>query len=57
MLWGDGLNNAWMRVKLDAFDYCSGVIPLRDNNFLVNLNTCKPASCPMFTNSNLDSAG
>jgi hypothetical protein len=57
VLWGDGLSNAQMRAKLDVFDYGSGVIPMRDDNFLGNLNTYKPASYPTFTSSSLDSAG
>ena len=56
-LWGDGLSNAQMRAKLDAFDYGSAIIPLRDDNFLGNLNTYKPSSYPTFTTSSLDSAG
>ena len=39
VLWGDGRSNAQMRAKLDAFDYGSGVIPMRDDTFIGNLNT------------------
>ncbi|HKX42053.1 MAG TPA: NPP1 family protein [Burkholderiaceae bacterium] len=56
-LWGDGLSNAQMRAKLDAFDYGSATIPMRDDNFLGNLNTYKPDSYPTFTAASLDSAG
>lgn len=57
VLWGDGLSNAQMRAKLNAFDYGSATIPLRDNNFLDNLNTYKPSTYPAFTAASLDSAG
>lgn len=56
-LWGDGLSNAQMRAKLNAFDYGSATIPMRDDNFLNNLNTYKPSGYPTFTAASLDSAG
>ena len=46
-----------MRAKLDGFDYGSAIIPLRDDNFLGNLNTYKPSSFPAFTSASLDAAG
>jgi hypothetical protein len=45
-----------MRNKLNAFDYGSATIPLRDNNFLTNLNKYKPASYPTFTQASLEAA-
>lgn len=56
-LWGDGLSNAQMRAKLNAFDFGSATIPLRDDNFLGNLNGSKPSGYPTFTAASLDSAG
>jgi hypothetical protein len=56
-LWGDGVTNAQMRAKLGAFDYGPAIIPLRDDNFLGNLNTYKPAEYPAFTSASLDAAG
>lgn len=56
VLWGDGLSNAQMRAKLNTFDYGSATIPLKDSNFLSNLNTYKPASYPSFTAASLDAA-
>jgi len=57
VLWGDGLSNAQMRAKLNSFDYGSATIPMRDDNFLSNLNTYKPSGYPTFTAASLDSAG
>jgi len=51
---GDGLNNAQMRAKLNAFNYGSATIPLKDSNFLSNLNTYKPGDYPSFTAASLD---
>jgi hypothetical protein len=53
---GDGVGNAQLRADLDAFDYGSGVIPLRDDNFLGNLNTYKPSAYPTFTTASFDAA-
>ena len=51
---GDSLNNAQMRDKLNAFNYGSATIPLKDSNFLNNLNTYKPSEYPSFTAASLD---
>ena len=53
---GDGLSNSQMRAKLNAYDYGSATIPLKDSNFLNNLNTYKPAGYPSFTAASLDAA-
>lgn len=53
---GDGLGNEAMRNKLNAFDYGSATIPLRDNNFLTNLNTYKPADYPTFTQASVEAS-
>lgn len=37
--------------------YGSATIPMRNDNFLGNLNTCKPDSYPTFSAASLDSAG
>lgn len=47
-LTGDGLSNAIMRSKLNNFDYGSANVPVRENNFFVNLNRFKPAGYPTF---------
>ena len=53
---GDGLSNEAMRNKLNAFDYGSATIPLRDSNFLTNLNTYKPAEYPTFTQASVEAS-
>lgn len=45
---GDSKTNAQMRALLNSFDYGSATIPLKDSNFLDNLNRFKPASYPEF---------
>lgn len=52
----EGLSNATMRANLDAFDYGSAIIPLRDDNFLSNLNTYKPSSYPNFTQASVEAS-
>lgn len=51
---GDGVSNATLRANLNAFDYGSASIPLKDGNFLGNLNTYRPAGYPAFTEASLD---
>jgi hypothetical protein len=53
---GDGVTNAQLRADLDADDYGSAVIPLRDDNFLSNLNTYKPSTYPTFTTASFDAS-
>lgn len=38
-----------MRTLLNKYDYGSATVPMRDSNFLSNLNTYKPADYPTFT--------
>lgn len=45
---GDSKTNAEMRSLLNSFDYGSATIPLKDSNFISNLNRFKPASYPEF---------
>lgn len=53
---GDGVNNAQLRANLNAFDYGSASIPMRDGSFLNNLNTYKPSGYPSFTAASIDAA-
>lgn len=53
---GDGVSNATMRNLLNSFDYGSANIPLKDSNFLTNLNNYRPAGYPEFTAASLDAA-
>ncbi|WP_144395270.1 NPP1 family protein [Pleionea sediminis] len=45
---GDGVSNAELRNKLNTYNYGSATIPLKDSNFLTNLNRFKPSSYPHF---------
>jgi hypothetical protein len=45
---GDGISNAEMRSLLNGFDYGSGNLPVKDSNFLNNMNNFKPAGYPHF---------
>lgn len=51
---GDGVTNDQLRAKLNAYDYGSATIPLKDSNFLTNLNTYKPSSYPAFTATSVE---
>lgn len=53
---GDGVTNAQMRTKLNAYDYGSATIPLKDSNFLTNLNTYKPSTYPTFTQASIEAS-
>lgn len=47
-LTGDGISNQEMRRRLNTFDYGSAHIPLKDGNFLKNLNDARPSGYPKF---------
>jgi hypothetical protein len=51
---GDGVSNATMRERLNSFNYGSASIPMKDSNFLNNLNTYRPAGYPAFTQASID---
>lgn len=53
---GDGVGNAQLRNDLNTYDYGSASIPMRDDNFLNNLNTYKPSGYPSFTATSFDAA-
>lgn len=53
---GDGISNATLRSNLDTYDYGSATIPMRDDNFLGNLNTYKPNNYPAFTTASFDAS-
>ncbi|WP_026258708.1 NPP1 family protein [Uliginosibacterium gangwonense] len=53
---GDGVSNVQMRKYLNSYDYGSATIPMRDDNFLNNLNTYKPASYPSFTQASIEAS-
>lgn len=45
---GDGVSNSELKRKLNTFNYGSATIPLKDSNFLNNLNRFKPPGYPHF---------
>lgn len=42
--------------RLNSFNYGSATIPMKDSNFLGNLNTSKPAGYPAFTQAAIDAS-
>lgn len=48
-LTGDGLNNQAMRNRLNSYDYGSATIPMKDSNFLNNVNSNLPSGYPSFS--------
>lgn len=55
-LTGDGTDNQAMRNRLNAFDYGSATIPLKDSNFRTNLNRFRPSDYPEFTQASLEAS-
>lgn len=53
---GDGVSNQQMRDKLNSFDYGSATIPMKDSNFVNNVNNFKPAGYPTFTTADMTAA-
>jgi hypothetical protein len=53
---GATLDNASMRSRLNAFNYGSATIPLKDSHFLTNLNTYRPSGYPSFTAGSVDNS-
>lgn len=52
---GDNIDNAGLRLRLNQYNYGSASIPVKDSNFLSNLNEARPASYPQFVQSDIDS--
>lgn len=52
----DRADNAALRGNLNAYDYGSANVPMKDSNFLDNLNTYKPSGYPTFTQQSLDAS-
>lgn len=46
---GDDWDNEAMRTLLNKYDYGSATVPMRDSNFVGNLNAYKPSDYPSFT--------
>ncbi|WP_018415355.1 NPP1 family protein [Teredinibacter turnerae] len=54
---GDGIDNAQLRAMFNSYDYGSGTVPMKDSNFLANINNYRPAAYPVFTSIGGSSAG
>lgn len=50
---GDGLSNQEMRSRLNSFDYGSANLPVKDSNFLNNINNGKPSDYPTFSSADV----
>ncbi len=50
---GDGLSNQQMRSRLNSFDYGSANLPVKDSNFLNNINNGKPSGYPTFSSADV----
>lgn len=53
---GDGVANAEIRSLLNAYDYGSASIPLKDSKFLNNINENLPSGYPTFTNADIEAS-
>ena len=53
---GDGISNSEMRNLLNAYDYGSASIPLKDSKFLTNINESLPSGYPTFTDANIEAS-
>jgi Necrosis inducing protein (NPP1) len=53
---GVSVDNAGMRSRLNAFNYGSANIPLKDGNFLINLNKYRPPGYPSFTEADIENS-
>lgn len=53
---GDGLTNQDMRSRLNAYDYGSATLPIKDSKFLNNINNGKPAGYPTFTSADVSAS-
>ncbi|TMW58390.1 hypothetical protein Poli38472_009949 [Pythium oligandrum] len=51
---GDGIDNADLRSKFNGYDFGSAHNPIKDGDFLPNLNEGKPTSYPVFTQASVD---
>ncbi len=50
---GDGVSNSEMRNKMNSYNYGSATIPMKDGNFVGNVNNYKPSDYPTFTRSDM----
>ncbi len=55
-LTGDGLTNQQMRNRLNSYDYGSASIPMKDSNFLNNVNSNLPSGYPSFSATDMSNS-
>jgi len=53
---GDGVTNHQMRNKLNSYNYGSATIPMKDSNFLANVNNNLPYGYPSFNSSDVSNS-
>lgn len=53
---GDGVTNQQMRNKLNSYNYGSATIPMKDSNFLANVNNNLPSGYPSFNSSDVNNS-
>lgn len=50
----DDVSNAYLREKLNAYNYGSATFPQTDGNFVGRLNALKPSTYPLFTQASIE---
>ncbi len=51
---GDNVSNQEMRNKLNSYNYGSATIPVKDSNFLGDVNTNRPSGYPQFSQQDME---
>ncbi|NRB24146.1 NPP1 family protein [Shewanella sp.] len=55
-MYGDDVANKVMRANLNSFDYGSANIPMKDSNYLGNINSTRPSGYPAFTQASIEAS-
>jgi hypothetical protein len=55
-MYGDSADNETLIDNLNTYDYGSANVPMKDSNFLTNLNEGKPDSYPTFTSDDISNS-
>jgi len=53
---GDNVSNQEMRNKLNSYNYGSATIPVKDSNFLNDVNANRPSGYPQFSQQDIESS-
>lgn len=53
---GDNVSNQEMRNKLNSYNYGSATIPMKDSNFLNNVNSNRPSGYPQFSQQDVENS-